>query len=152
MLCEKPAAGTVQEVLRMREAERTAGRWVAVGFQWSFSAAIQALKDDIRTGVYGRPHRLKCLYLWPRDAAYYGGTTGPGNGTTPRGPGSWTVRSNNAMAHDLHNMFYVLGKEKETSARPAEVEAELYRAHDIENFDTRPPASGRRRGSSSCSS
>jgi hypothetical protein len=40
------------------------------------------------------------------------------------------------MAHDLHNMFYVLGKETGASARPAEVEAELYRANAIENFDT----------------
>ena len=58
VLCEKPAAGTVQEVQRMREAERAAGRWVSVGFQWSFSAAIQALKNDIRAGMYGRPRRL----------------------------------------------------------------------------------------------
>ncbi len=42
----------------------------------------------------------------------------------------------NAMAHDLHNMFYVLGRETTSSARPAEVEAELYRANAIENFDT----------------
>jgi hypothetical protein len=40
------------------------------------------------------------------------------------------------MAHDLHNMFYILGQERETSARPAAVEAELYRANPIENFDT----------------
>jgi hypothetical protein len=40
------------------------------------------------------------------------------------------------MAHDLHNMFYILGREKHTSAVPAEVEAELYRANPIENYDT----------------
>jgi hypothetical protein len=40
------------------------------------------------------------------------------------------------MAHDLHNMFYVLGKAKSAAAAPVEVEAELYRANPIENFDT----------------
>jgi hypothetical protein len=33
-------------------------------------------------------------------------------------------------------MFYVLGSSRETSAVPVEVEAELYRAYPIENFDT----------------
>jgi hypothetical protein len=33
-------------------------------------------------------------------------------------------------------MFYVLGKDKDSSAKPVEVEAELYRANAIENFDT----------------
>ena len=136
VLCEKPAAGTVQEVQRMREAERAAGRWVSVGFQWSFSAAIQALKNDIRAGMYGRPRRLKCLYLWPRNEAYY--RRNDWAGKLRDAEGRWILDSpaNNAMAHDLHNMFYVLGRERETAARPVRVEAELYRAHKIENFDT----------------
>jgi predicted dehydrogenase len=136
VLCEKPAAATVQEVLRMREAERTAGKWVAIGFQWSYSAAIQALKNDIRTGIYGRPHRLKCLYLWPRSEAYY--RRNEWAGKVKDADGRWILDSpvHNAMAHDLHNMFYILGGERETAARPVRVEAELYRAHKIENFDT----------------
>jgi len=136
VLCEKPAAATVQEVARMREAERAAGRWVAVGFQWSFSTAIQALKNDLRAGMYGRPFRLKCLYLWPRNEAYY--RRNDWAGKLKDAEGRWILDSpaNNAMAHDLHNMFYVLGPERETAARPVRVEAELCRAHEIENFDT----------------
>jgi len=136
VLCEKPAAGTVQEVLWMREAEKAAGRWVAVGFQWSFSPAIQALKNDIRAGMYGRPRRLKCLYLWPRNVAYYKRNDWAGKLKDPEGRWILDSPANNAMAHDLHNMFYVLGQERETAARPVRVEAELYRAHEIENFDT----------------
>jgi predicted dehydrogenase len=136
VLCEKPAAATIQEVLRMREAERAAGRWVAIGYQWSFSTAIQALKNDIRTGAYGCPRRLKCLYLWPRNEAYY--KRNEWAGKVKDADGRWILDSpaNNAMAHDLHNMFYILGGERETAARPVQVEAELYRAHKIENFDT----------------
>jgi predicted dehydrogenase len=136
VLCEKPAAGTIQEVRAAIEAERAAGRWVAVGYQWSFSPAVQALKEDIRSGIFGAARRLRCLYLWPRDEGYYARNDWAGKKRDAEG--AWVLDSpvQNAMAHDLHNMFYVLGREKETSARPAEVEAELYRANDIENFDT----------------
>jgi len=136
VLCEKPAAATIQEVRRMKAAERSAGRWVAIGYQWSFSSTIQSLKSDIRQGLFGRPRRLKCLYLWPRSEAYYNRSDWAGK--VRDAEGRWILDSpaNNAMAHDLHNMFYVLGGERETAAKPVRVEAELYRAHDIENFDT----------------
>jgi predicted dehydrogenase len=136
VLCEKPAAGTIQEVRETIDAERASGRWVAVGYQWSFSPAVQALKEDIRSGLFGAAKRFKCLYLWPRDEGYY--TRNDWAGKKRDAEGAWILDSpvQNAMAHDLHNMFYVLGKEKETSAKPAEVEAELYRANAIENFDT----------------
>jgi len=136
VLCEKPAAGTIQEVRAAIEAERAAARWVAIGYQWSFSPAVQALKADIRSGLFGAARRLKCLYLWPRDEGYYARNDWAGKRRDAEG--AWVLDSpvQNAMAHDLHNMFYVLGPETAASARPAEVEAELYRANAIENFDT----------------
>ena len=111
VLCEKPAAGTIQEVRAAIEAEKAAGRWVAVGYQWSFSPAVQALKEDIRTGLFGAAKRFKCLYLWPRDEGYY--TRNDWAGKRRDAEGAWVLDSpvQNAMAHDLHNMFYVLGKE-----------------------------------------
>jgi predicted dehydrogenase len=136
VLCEKPAAGTIQEVRTAIEAEKASGRWVAVGYQWSFSPAVQALKDDIRSGLFGAAKKFKCLYLWPRDEGYY--TRNDWAGKRRDADGAWVLDSpvQNAMAHDLHNMFYVLGKDKDSSAKPVEVEAELYRANAIENFDT----------------
>jgi predicted dehydrogenase len=136
VLCEKPLAATVQDAKAMREARDRAGRWVAVGFQWSFSDAIQRLKKDILSGALGRPKRLSCLYLWPRDDAYYARNSWAGR--IKDAAGRWVLDSpaNNAMAHDLHNMFYILGDLTERSARPVEVQAELYRANRIENYDT----------------
>lgn len=136
VLCEKPAAGTIQEVRAAIDAEKASDRWVAIGYQWSFSAAVQSLKADIRAGLFGKAKRFKCLYLWPRDEGYY--TRNDWAGTMRDAGGAWVLDSpvQNAMAHDLHNIFYVLGKDKGTSARPVEVEAELYRANAIENFDT----------------
>jgi predicted dehydrogenase len=136
VLCEKPAAGTIQEVRAAVAAERDSGRWVAVGYQWSFSGAVQALKADIRAGLFGAPKAFKCLYLWPRDEGYYARNDWAGKKRDAEG--NWILDSpvQNAMAHDLHNMFYVLGPETDASARPVEVEAELYKANAIENFDT----------------
>ncbi len=136
VLCEKPVAATVQEVQRMIEARDRAGRWVAVGYQWSFSKAVQNLKADIRQGRFGAAQRLRCIYLWPRDFAYYGRNDWAGKRRDAAG--AWVLDSpaNNAMAHDLHNMFYILGRDIDASAVPVDVEAELYRAYDIQNFDT----------------
>jgi predicted dehydrogenase len=136
VLCEKPAAATIQDVREMIAAEKASSRFVAVGYQWSFSSAVQALKKDIGSGLFGRPKRLKCLYLWPRDEAYYRRNDWAGKKRDAEG--AWVLDSpvQNAMAHDLHNMFYILGKGTDSSARPVEVEAELYRANPIENFDT----------------
>jgi len=136
VLCEKPPAATIQEVRAMIGARDLAGQWVAVGYQWSFSAAIQSLKKDIMEGLFGKARRLKCLYLWPRDELYY--RRNDWAGKQKDGLERWILDSpaNNAMAHDLHNMFYILGRTRETSAVPLRVEAELYRAYGIENYDT----------------
>ncbi len=136
VLCEKPAASTVQDVDRMIEARDRAGRFVAVGFQWSFTEPITRLKADIASGVFGRARRIKSLCLWPRDESYYSRNSWAGR--TRGGQGEWILDSpvSNAMAHDLHNMLFLLGEKPGESARPASVEAELYRAKEIENCDT----------------
>jgi predicted dehydrogenase len=136
VLCEKPVAPTIQEAVVMLEAEREAEGFVAIGYQWSFSEAIQALKHDVRAGVLGRPKRLKTKVLWPRPASYYARNNWAGGLKTS--DGRWILDSpaNNATAHYLHNMFYVLGETAGTSARPVDVQAELYRANVIENYDT----------------
>ena len=136
VLCEKPVAATVQDARRMADAARRAGKFVAVGFQWSYAAGVQALKRDILAGRLGRPVQLKTLCLWPRDESYYGRNAWAGTKQAP--DGAWVLDSpvNNATAHYLHNMLYVLGPTREASATPVDVRAELYRANPITNFDT----------------
>jgi len=136
VLCEKPAAAVIQDVRLMARASRDARRFAAVGYQWSFSPAIQALKADILAGEYGAARRLRCLYLWPRDETYYRRNDWAGRVRDEQG--RWVLDSpaNNAMAHDLHNMLYILGESVDRSAQPASVQAELYRAYPIQNYDT----------------
>ena len=42
----------------------------------------------------------------------------------------------NACSHFLHNMFFVLGPRMDRSDEPTQVQAELYRANLIDNYDT----------------
>jgi predicted dehydrogenase len=136
VLVEKPVAAVIQDARTMAEAERRSGRRVSVGFQWSFSSAIQDLKADILSGRFGAARRLRCLYLWPRDFTYYGRNDWSGKQKTDAGEWILDSPANNAMAHDLHNMFYLLGPTVSESARPERVQAELYRAYPVDNFET----------------
>ena len=136
VLCEKPLGATIQEATAMREARDRAKRFVAIGYQWSFNEAILALKRDILAGRFGAPKRLRTLVLWPRSEAYYKRNSWAAALKDARG--NWVLDSpvNNATAHYLHNMFYVLGPAINRSAVPRYVTAELYRANRIENYDT----------------
>ncbi len=135
VLCEKPAAALPQDVERMMAARDRAGRIVAIGYQWSYSPAVQALKRDILSGRFGRPVRLKTIVLWPRGWQYYARSWA---GRVKDPEGRWVLDSvaANATAHYLHNMLYLLGAEPDRSAVPARIQSEVYRANDIENYDT----------------
>ena len=137
-LCEKPLAGTVEDALRMAECERAAGdgRFVAIGYQWSFSHAVQALKRDVLAGTLGRPVRLKTVCVFPRPVTYFRRNDWVGRIRTEGGEAVHDSPTNNATSHYLHNMLYLLGRTRETSAMPRTLQAELYRANDIENYDT----------------
>lgn len=136
VLCEKPLAATPAQAEEMRRARDRAGKAVAIGYQWSFSPAIHALKADIAAGRLGKPLRLRCLVLWPRDEAYYCRSSWAGALEDAGGRPVLDSPVNNAAAHYLHNMLYVLGERPDRSAWPAEVTAELYRANAITNYDT----------------
>jgi predicted dehydrogenase len=136
VLCEKPLAATVQDAARIIRSRNESGRQVAVGYQWSFSRAILALKEDILSGEFGKPIRLKTFHLWPRDEKYYRRNDWAGRKCDAAGDWILDSPANNAFAHELHNMFFLLGGRVDRSALPVEVTAELYRANPIENFDT----------------
>lgn len=137
VLCEKPIGASVPDVDRLLEARDRAGRLVMIGYQWSFSEAVQRLKRDLLAGRYGRPLRLATLCAWPRDAAYYRRNSWAGR-LRDRATGAWVLDSpaNNAMAHFLHNALFLLGDGLERSAAPVSLTAELARAYPLESADT----------------
>jgi len=137
VLCDKPLAVTVQEARRLAQARDRAERPVSVGYQWSFSAAIQGLKRDLLAGVFGQPRRFVTLCAWPRPPAYYARNSWAGR-LRDAESGDLVLDSpaNNAMAHFLHNACFLLGPAQAVSAMPVDVTAEFYRANDIESADT----------------
>jgi predicted dehydrogenase len=136
VLCEKPLGAHPDQVRQMIDTRDRSGLQLAIGYQWSFSPAIQKLKQDIAAGRFGRAKRLRTRVYWPRDEKYYSRSPWAGRQRDPDGRPVYDSPANNACAHHLHNMFYVLGQKPERSDWPASVQAELYRANPIENYDT----------------
>jgi predicted dehydrogenase len=136
VLCEKPLGAHPDQTRQMIEVRDRSSLQLAIGYQWSYSAAIQNLKRDIFSGRYGRAKRLRTRVYWPRDEKYYTRSTWAGRQRDPAGRPVYDSPANNACAHHLHNMFYVLGETPQQSDWPSMVQAELYRANPIENYDT----------------
>lgn len=136
VLCEKPTSATLEDAEAMGEAEQRTSRFVAIGFQWSFSQAMLAAKRDYLDGRFGRPVLFKSNVLWSRNWQYYARNNWAGRLRDRRG--NWVLDSvaHNATAHYLHSLYFMHGAALNRSARPTALQAELYRANDIENFDT----------------
>ena len=136
VLCEKPLCGDARDIAPLLAAAKKAGKYVGIGFQWSHAPAILALKQAAQDGTLGSCLEMKTLVLWPRDAKYYARGIGwAGKKATPDGQLIYDSVINNATAHYLHNMFFILGQHGR-ALEPASFTAELYRANPIENFDT----------------
>lgn len=136
VLCEKPISATVQEAMRMIDARDAAGRFLEIGYQWSFSPVIRKLKEDILAGIFGAPLLFKTRVAWPRGSAYYGRNDWSGRIVNDAGRPVYDSPVNNATAHYLHNMLFLGGGRMESAAHPVFLEAECYRGNEIENFDT----------------
>lgn len=136
VLVEKPLVGDPADVVRMLRARDAARRHVGVGYQWSFSAPVLALKRDLLAGRYGGLRHAACLALWPRTLGYFGRNGWAGR---LRDGGGRLVRDsivNNAMAHFLHNLLFLAGDAPDRSADPVDLEGGCWRANAIETCDT----------------
>ncbi|PRX24183.1 putative dehydrogenase [Orenia metallireducens] len=136
VLCEKPLSATVESGNQIINKKNQSGKFVAIGYQWSFSDAIQELKRDIIKGVLGRAVRLKTIVLWPRSIDYYNRNNWAGKIKDNKGNWVFDSVANNATAHFLHNMYYLLGSQINQSATLKSIQAETYKVNDIETFDT----------------
>jgi predicted dehydrogenase len=135
VLCEKPFCADLGQLDTLIKKEKKSGRFVAVGFQHCFSDASIALKEDILAGVLGKPIRFKTICMPRRGDIYYQRNSWVGR---LKFEGETILDSplNNACAHELELMLFLLGKSPETSADVLSVDAELWRARrGIENYD-----------------
>lgn len=135
VLCEKPAAGSLAEIEEMSRMAQESGKLVGIGFQMSYSEGIQNLKKALLSGSLGEIIRAKSITLFPRPYSYFNGRSWAGKKFAPDGSPVWDSIANNAAAHSLHNMLFLLGETMEESARPLSCQGQLYRANEIETFD-----------------
>jgi predicted dehydrogenase len=135
VLCEKPAAGAVDDVDAMTAARDRADLPVAIGFQDIYDTRVLALKKRLVSGELGQIESAGVIGLWPRDDGYFGRNGWAG---ALKRNGVWVLDSpaNNAMAHFVNLSLFLVGPTLYESATPVAIEAELYRGNDIENYDT----------------
>jgi predicted dehydrogenase len=132
---EKPPVATVQELDDLSRAALVAGLPVAVCFNSLFSFRAQQLKAELVSGKYGKIKRVKSLGAWVRTDAYFGRNSWAG---ALKNGDRWILDGdiNNPFAHVVCNGLFFAGCDQASLANPVTVQAELYRANQIESEDT----------------
>ena len=136
VLCEKPMASNPNDIEIMIETRNKTGKFLGIGFNWSFNPSVLQLKQDILNGNFGKPKRFKTMVQWPRNEAYYNRSAWAGKRYSQDGRMIFDSVANNATAHFLHHLLYLTGDQIDRSARMDAVTAELYCTNHIETFDT----------------
>ncbi|MEM6855157.1 MAG: Gfo/Idh/MocA family oxidoreductase [Planctomycetota bacterium] len=135
VMLEKPVAGTVDEIDQLIAARDAAGRPLLIGFQDVYDSATLPLKRRLLAGELGKVQNATVHGCWPRHSGYFSRATWAG--AIKRGD-TWVLDSpaNNAMAHFINIVLFLLGNDEPSSAHPTHLAAELYRAAEIKNYDT----------------
>lgn len=134
---EKPPTLDHLELERMIAADGRARRASLVGFNFIVEETRQALKRRLLDGEFGRLVEARLLAEWARPAGYFLRSSWAGRLLGADGRVILDSCFGNAMAHYVHNLLFWAGSGGlHDWARIATVQAELYRAHDIEGADT----------------
>jgi predicted dehydrogenase len=135
VVTEKPAAGCIQDVDAMIEAQTKANRHVLIGFQDIYASHTLPAKRQLLDGAIGKLEHVSVYASWPRDLNYYARNNWAG---TLQVDGVWVLDSplQNAISHYLNLAMFLIGPKLEYSAVPTELDVELYRANEIQNYDT----------------
>ena len=136
VLVEKPLTTNLEEAYIMAEYEKRYNKFIAVGYQWSFSNAIEDLKKDILSGLLGKPISMKTIICWPRSIDYFNRGSGWGGKLYFNGKLILDSIASNACSHYIHNMLFLLGDSMQNSIQAKIVNAQCLRANEIESFDT----------------
>src|SRR5699024_11923192 len=105
------------------------GKFLAIGFNWSFVPSILELKTDILNGKFGKPIRFKSMALWPRDLAYYHRSSWAGKKYDDNRAMIFDSVANNETARNIHNILYLTGDTINISGPPETVTTEVHRIY-----------------------
>lgn len=134
VLCEKPAAPTMEQVRKMEETSQRTGKLLAIGFQRCFAGATLQAKQDVLAGKYGKAIRFKAGIIMRRGLSYY--QRDWAGRRHINGEMIYDSVASNSAAHYLQNLLFMAGPSLSSSAQLQDIRAELYRVNSIENYDT----------------
>jgi predicted dehydrogenase len=120
VLCEKPLAGSLADLDRIREAEERTGGYVSSVAQWRFGSGGQHLKQFIQSQVMGRLLVGVCNTLWYRPHQYYDAVPWRGRWDTELGGVSMCLG-----IHIVDLLLYLLGDWTELRAAMDTVERDI---------------------------
>jgi len=133
---EKPPTLDPEELEAMIALDLRQEKQTSIPFHFIVEQPRQELKERLLKGDFGRLQRVTLFGVAPRATSYFTRSNWAGKLMM----GAHLVLDScmgNAMAHQVHNLLYWAGTEGVFSwAEPEQVEAELYRAHDIQGTDT----------------
>lgn len=130
VLVEKPVVIDLDKLKELERRESETSLFVAVGYQLCYSRDVLALKEDIASGLFGKPIRMKSIRMMRRTDSYYRRNSWAGK-LYSHDERVFDSPLSNACAHQVENMLFLLDSPEVT-----EVEGVLYKARrDIENFD-----------------
>lgn len=123
VICEKPLAGSLDDVAEMARAEAASPGVLMPIFQYRFGSGAQAAHDIVAEGLAGKPLVATAETHWFRDAAYF---DNPWRGTMKAELGG-TMTTHATHIHDL--MSWLMGPVAAVFGRMAT------RQHPIETED-----------------
>lgn len=133
---EKPPSLYLPELEEMVATDRAAVLPTQVGFNWREEPARLRIKQLACSGQLGKLKTAKLKVLWQREASYYQRNKWNGRLFQQDRPVLDSCIGN-AASHFLNLLLWHAGTSSvEQFATPAQLEAELYRAHEIQSFDT----------------
>ena len=135
VLCEKPLCLTLEEIEALDKCSAETGKFLAVGYQRDYRRDVLKLKEDILSGKFGAPIRLRAVQAFRRGSKYYARNNWAGR-ISVNGHEVFDSPFTNASAHNFQMLTFLLGKDMSAACDITGVEAELYRGNpNVENYD-----------------
>lgn len=129
---EKPAVPMLRQLDELIAVDKN--RRIAVNFQRIGSQTIQEAKSFITQGHLGTPLEIHACGAWPRHNRYYERARWAGRMMLDGDP-VFDGPATNALAHVIHHIMYLAAPGRDRFDIPAEIQGEVYRAHQIESYD-----------------
>ena len=132
---EKPPVVTIQDHDKLLEIAKAKGKQIPVMFQCLYSNILHQLQKRIIAGKFGRLKCIKGTAAWSRPDSYFTRSSWSGKIKIEN---EWILDGtiNNPLAHMLSNQLYLSSFKLGKMAEPHLVQAELYRANNIDSEDT----------------